>query len=239
MNARASRSPGSTDGSSPCCSSSIRCTPPPGKCSFTCSIEPGLQLVERGPVQGCLRPGLAGLPRPSGELRVGRLLADAGQRPARGLRAAGRDARGDQRVQRRQVRGPEESLRHLGEAARDLVLFRVEQRDAVHLHDPGGGKASAVAGAGGDHEPLDLGKPPRAEVFQPVEVFCHPGVPRRAVLARDDQQVQFSRLDHRVVAVAQQHQPRHRARRETLRRLSIDHPLDAVCRRRLHGRLLN
>jgi hypothetical protein len=50
---------------------------------------------------------------------------------------------------------------------------------------------------------------------------------------------QVSRLDHRVVAVAQQHQPRHRVRGETLRRLSIDHPLDAVCRRRLHGRLLN
>ena len=86
--------------------------------------------------------------------------------------------------------------------------------------------------------PLDLGKPLRAEVLQVLEVLVHPGVPLRAVLAEDDQQVQFSRLDHRVVTVAQQHQPRHRVRGETPRRLSIDHPLDAICRRRFHGRLL-
>ena len=102
----------------------------------------------------------------------------------------------------------------------------------------GGGKASAVADVGGDHEPLDLGKPLRAEVLQAVEVFFHPGVPRRAVLAEDDQQVQFSRLDHRMVPVVQQRELRHRVRGETLRRLSIDHPLDAICRRRFHGRLL-
>jgi hypothetical protein len=62
--------------------------------------------------------------------------------------------------------------------------------------------------------------------------------PRRAVLAEDDPQIQFSRLDHRVVTVAQQHEPRHRARGETLRRLVVDHPLDAVYRRRFHDRLL-
>src|SRR5580692_9502719 len=38
------------------------------------------------------------------------------------------------------------------------------------------GKASAFADLGGDHEPLDLGKPLCAEVFQAVEVLLHPGV---------------------------------------------------------------
>jgi hypothetical protein len=47
--------------------------------------------------------------------------------------------------------------------------------------------------------PLTSGSPLRAEVLQAVEVFFPPGVLRRAVLAGDDQQVQFSRLDHRVV----------------------------------------
>ena len=40
-----------------------------------------------------------------------------------------------------------------------------------------------------------------------------PGVPRRAVLAGKDPQVQFSRLDHRVVAVVQQRELRDCARR--------------------------
>src|SRR5580692_7808849 len=47
------------------------------------------------------------------------------------------------------------------------------------------GGRPALADAGGDDEPLDLGKPPRAEVLQPVEVLVHPGVPRRGVLAGD------------------------------------------------------
>jgi hypothetical protein len=101
------------------------------------------------------------------------------------------------------------------------------------------GKASAFADLGGDHEPLDLGKPLCAEVFQAVEVLLHPGVPPRAVLAEEDPQVQFSRLDHRVVPVVQQRELRDCARGETFRRLSIDHPLDAICRCRFHGRLLN
>src|SRR5579863_4669548 len=50
--------------------------------------EPALRLVEHDPVQARPRPGLAGLPRPLAELRVGRLLADAGQGPAGGLCAA-------------------------------------------------------------------------------------------------------------------------------------------------------
>ena len=36
------------------------------------------------------------------------------------------------------------------------------------------------------YEPLDLAKPLRAEILQPVEVFFHPGVLRRAVLAEAD-----------------------------------------------------
>jgi hypothetical protein len=41
-----------------------------------------------------------------------------------------------------------------------------------------------------------------------------------------------------VITVVQQHKPRHRALGETLRRLVVDHPLDAICRRQFHGRLL-
>jgi hypothetical protein len=69
-------------------------------------------------------------------------------------------------------------------------------------------------------------------------VFFYPGVPRRVILAEDDLQIQFSRLDRRVVTVVQQHELRHRVREETLRRLRIDHPLDAIYRRRFHSRLL-
>jgi hypothetical protein len=67
-----------------------------------------------------------------------------------------------------------------------------------------------------------------------AEVLFHPGRLRRAALAWEDPQVQFPRLDQRMVTVVQQRELRNCACGETLRRLSIDHPLDAVCRRRLH-----
>jgi len=69
-------------------------------------------------------------------------------------------------------------------------------------------------------------------------LFLRPGFPRRVILAYDDLQVQLSWLDGRVVAVVQQDEPGGRARGETSRRLVVDHPLDAIHRRRLHGRLL-
>jgi hypothetical protein len=69
-------------------------------------------------------------------------------------------------------------------------------------------------------------------------LFLRPGFPRHVILAQDDLQVQLSGLDARVVAVAQQHEPRYRIGGETIRRLVVDHPLDAICRRRFHGRLL-
>jgi hypothetical protein len=104
--------------------------------------------------------------------------------------------------------------------------------------DLGEAKAVAAGGVGGDDEPLDLGKPLRAEVLQAAEVLFHPGRLRRAALAGEDPQVMFPRLDQRMVTVLQQRELRNCARGETLRRLGIDHPLDAVCRRRLHICLL-
>src|ERR1700683_897546 len=65
---------------------------------------------------------LADLTHPALQLRVGRVLADAAHRPAQNLRAAARDARGDQRVHGRQVSRPEP--RHDGSE----VLCRVIQR---------------------------------------------------------------------------------------------------------------
>src|SRR5580658_2428701 len=50
---------------------------------------------------------LADLTHPVLQLRICRVLADAAHRPAQDLRAAARDARGDQRVHGRQVRRPE------------------------------------------------------------------------------------------------------------------------------------
>jgi hypothetical protein len=69
-------------------------------------------------------------------------------------------------------------------------------------------------------------------------VFLHPYVPRCAVLAEDDPQIQFSGLDHRVVTVSQQCELRRHVLGETLCHLVVDQPLDAIHRRRFHGHLL-
>ena len=71
-----------------------------------------------------------------------------------------------------------------------------------------------------------------------VFVFFHPRFPRGEVLADDYPQVKLARLDHRVVAVVQQHEPRRRVRGETFRRLVVDHLLNTIERRPFHGRLL-
>jgi len=47
------------------------------------------------------------------------------------------------RLQRRQVRWSELG-HHRGKTARELVLFRIEQGDAIHLHDPGGAAAASL-----------------------------------------------------------------------------------------------
>jgi len=187
------------------------------------------------PARASRAPGLA---RPLAELRVRRLLADAGQAPAHTLRAASRDARDNQRVQRGQVHRSEESRFHRGKAARNIVFFSIEQGQVVHPYDPGGAASGGIGVIDGEHEPLDLRKPLRPEVLQPAAVFIHPRVRGREVLAEDHPQIQLSRLDHRVVTVLQQHEPRHRPRRETPRRLIVDHLLNAIYRHPLHGRLL-
>jgi hypothetical protein len=47
-------------------------------------------------------------------------------------------------------------------------------------------------------------------------------------MADDYPQVKLAWLDHRLVAVVQQHEPRRRVRGETFRRLVIDHLLNTI-----------
>jgi len=117
---------------------------------------------------------------------------------------------------------------HRGETSRDLVLLRIEQGDTCQLQGPGGATVGGVRGVGGDHEPLDVRKPLRTEVPELVRVFFHPRFPRCEVLADDYPQVKLARLDRRLVALVQQHEPRRRVRGETFRRLVVDQLLDAI-----------
>src|SRR5580700_6977857 len=187
---RTHRSPGSICGSSPYCSNATRCTPPSGKCPFTCSSsllcspssaarsmpasfelprsELGLELIEPA--------------HPLGELRERRPLADAGQGPAHAFRTVGCDARGDQRVERLQLFGSEPG-HHRGEFA--AAAPGAHPASAAHVH-PGLVVVGDVGVIRDDLKLADLRQLFRelaAELHHPRHVLAVPPLP---VVLRDE-----------------------------------------------------
>src|ERR1017187_985665 len=251
MNTRTSSSPGSTAGSTPCCSAT-RWITPSGKRSFTRSsslrssrssttrsILPPTSYPRKASSE--LRLQILQLTRPLTQLPVRGPLPDPAQRPADGFRAIGRDPRGDQRVQRFQVHASEPG-HHGGETARDLVLLRID-RGAVQLHNPDGGTVDGFGAVNGDHEPPDLWESLFAELLQPIYVFVQPRIHgiygRRVVLPEQHPEIKLSRLAPRVAPVLQQHEPRHRALAEALLHLVVNHLLNAIHRRPFHATALS
>src|ERR1039458_2565868 len=158
-------------------------------------------------------PGLAAL-------RVGRPFADAGQDPADGFRAAGRGARGDQRVQHLQVHGSEPDINR-GEIA--LAPGWAGWRTTEPL--PGPPLVTGVS-AEPELEVPDPGNLLRELAVQfPARrlVVSLPGGEGRILLGLFDKypDQQVSRLDPRVVAILQQRDPLHLAVGEALLHLLI------------------
>src|SRR6185369_13117303 len=174
------------------------------------------------------------------QLRVGRPLADAGQRPADGLRAAVRDARGDQRVDDFQLRRLEPD-HHVD----DVALGRLAR--VIEAHDEAAAPAVAAGIFVPEPEVLDL-RPPLCQVapellecravgpLQLLKCRAGPGPPNAAGRFGQDQRgQQLSRLEVRVVAVRFPVHPAHRAREERPY-LIFDLVPDAVFRGLVHLR---
>src|ERR1700678_1819769 len=159
--------------------------------------EPGFKFVD--------------LAHPVLNLRVGRVLADAAHRPAQHLRAAARDARGDQRVHGGQVDGPEP--RHDGgEFLRRFIQRLSGPAPAADLQDMTAGLLRPVRAVSLELHPRDdagqfVGQLPEALAGGFLErtddLLVRFPAPRLVRPGEEDPDRDVSRLYRRVIPVLQ------------------------------------